>query len=43
MRRDCRFDFVRVCSAQKQEAEKMNPTKSVPADAELKEKLTKDQ
>jgi len=29
--------------AQKQEAEKMNPTKPVPADAELREKLTKDQ
>ena len=29
--------------AQKQEAEKMNPTKSVPADSELREKLTKDQ
>src|SRR5262249_22638872 len=29
--------------AQKQEAEKMNPTKPVPSDAELREKLTKDQ
>src|SRR6188472_3855781 len=29
--------------AQKQEAEKMNPTKTVPSDAELREKLTKDQ
>jgi methionine-R-sulfoxide reductase len=28
---------------QKQEAEKMNPTKPVPGDAELREKLTKDQ
>src|SRR5215831_1741803 len=28
---------------QKQEAEKMNPTKPVPSDAELREKLTKDQ
>src|SRR5260370_5733642 len=29
--------------AQKQEAKKMNPTKSVPTDAELKQKLTRDQ
>src|SRR5262245_5154609 len=29
--------------AQKQEAEKMNPTRPVPSDAELREKLTKDQ
>src|SRR5690349_14202221 len=29
--------------AQKQEAEKMNPSKSVPTDAELRAKLTKDQ
>ena len=29
--------------AQKQEAEKMNPTKPVPSDAELQQKLTKDQ
>ena len=29
--------------AQKQEAEKMNPTKPVPGDAELQQKLTKDQ
>ena len=29
--------------AQKQEAEKMNPTKPVPNDAELRKKLTKDQ
>src|SRR5438876_2795715 len=29
--------------AQKQEAEKMNPTKAVPSDAELRTKLTKDQ
>ena len=29
--------------AQKHEAEKMNPTKPVPSDAELREKLTKDQ
>src|SRR4029077_10622096 len=29
--------------AQKQEAEKMNPTKPVPTDAELKQKLTRDQ
>jgi methionine-R-sulfoxide reductase len=28
---------------QKKEAEKMNPTKSVPSDAELRKKLTKDQ
>ncbi len=28
---------------QKQEAEKMNPTKPVPSDAELQQKLTKDQ
>jgi methionine-R-sulfoxide reductase len=28
---------------QKKEAEKMNPTKSVPSDAELRRKLTKDQ
>ena len=28
---------------QKQEAEKMNPTKAVPSDVELREKLTKDQ
>ena len=29
--------------AQKHEVEKMNPTKPVPSDAELREKLTKDQ
>jgi methionine-R-sulfoxide reductase len=29
--------------AQKQEPEKMNPTKSVPSDAELRQKLTEDQ
>src|SRR6266403_2057060 len=29
--------------AQKQEAEKMNPTKPVPSDVELQQKLTKDQ
>jgi methionine-R-sulfoxide reductase len=29
--------------AQKQEAEKMNPTKPVPSDADLQQKLTKDQ
>src|SRR5438874_2092918 len=29
--------------AQKQEAEKMNPTKPVPSDAELQQRLTKDQ
>src|SRR5207247_5356801 len=28
---------------QKKEAEKMNPTKEVPSDAELREQLTKDQ
>jgi len=28
---------------QKKEAEKMNPTKEVPAEAELRSKLTKDQ
>jgi methionine-R-sulfoxide reductase len=35
--------YFGYAQAQKQEAEKMNPTKPVPSDAELREKLTKDQ
>src|SRR4029434_7426812 len=35
--------FLAYAQTQKKEAEKMNPTKQVPADAELRKQLTKDQ
>jgi methionine-R-sulfoxide reductase len=35
--------FLAYAQTQRKEAEKMNPTKSMPADAELREQLSKDQ